>query len=48
MNQKKILIVDDNAIIIKTLSFKLKSSGYNVLSALDGSEAVSITRREKP
>src|SRR6266571_697085 len=45
---KTILVVDDNAIIVKTLSFKLKSHGYHVLTAMDGSEAVSITRREKP
>ena len=44
----KILVVDDNAIIVKTLSFKLKSNGYDVLTAVDGSEAVATVRREKP
>src|SRR5437773_1865670 len=48
MNPKKILVVDDNAVIIKTLSLKLKSAGYNVLTAMDGSEAVSSARHEKP
>lgn len=46
--KKKILVVDDNAIIVKTLSFKLKSNGYDVLSAMDGAEAVTAVRREKP
>jgi len=45
---KTILVVDDNAIIVRTVSFKLKSHGYHVLTAMDGSEAVAITRREKP
>jgi CheY-like chemotaxis protein len=48
MNSKKILVVDDNAVIIKTLTLKLKSAGYDVLTAMDGSEAVSSARREKP
>jgi CheY-like chemotaxis protein len=48
MNRKTILIVDDSAIILKTLSMKLKSSGYNVLTAPDGASAVSTVRRDKP
>src|SRR2546430_950096 len=48
MNRKKILIVDDSAIIAKTLSITLNASGYDVLTAQDGSEAVGIVRREKP
>ena len=48
MNPKKILVVDDNAVIIRTLSMKLKSSGYDVLTASDGAEAVSTVRRERP
>ncbi|HLX69897.1 MAG TPA: response regulator [Verrucomicrobiae bacterium] len=48
MNRKRILVVDDNAIIVKTLSMKLQSAGYDVLKALDGSEAVSAARKEKP
>jgi len=47
-SKKKILVVDDNAIIVKTLAFKLKSAGFDVLTAEDGGEAVSTTRREKP
>jgi two-component system response regulator PrrA len=48
MNPKKILVVDDNAIILKTLSMKLKSSGYEVLTASDGATAVSTVRTERP
>ena len=48
MNRKRILVVDDNAVIVKTLSAKLQSAGYDVLKAIDGSEAVSAARKEKP
>ncbi len=46
--QKKILVVDDNEIILKTTSMKLQSAGYQVLTALDGSEGVAMVRKEKP
>jgi CheY-like chemotaxis protein len=48
MNRKKILVVDDDAVIVSGLSAKLKAGGYDVVAAADGSEAVSTTRREKP
>ena len=46
--RRKILVVDDNAVIIKTLSFKLKTSGFDVYTALDGADAVITVRKEKP
>ena len=46
--QKKILVIDDNEIILKTTSMKLQSAGYEVFTALDGSEGVAAVRREKP
>jgi CheY-like chemotaxis protein len=48
MNRKKILVVDDNPVITKTLSMKLESAGYQVIAATDGSEAVTAARKEKP
>jgi len=45
---KKILVIDDNEIILKTTSMKLQSAGYEVFTALDGSEGVSLVRKEKP
>jgi CheY-like chemotaxis protein len=47
-SQKKILVVDDNEIILKTTSMKLTSAGYKVFTALDGSEGVAAVRTEKP
>ena len=48
LNRKKIMVVDDSIIILKTLSMKLKASGYDVLTAEDGAVAVSTARRERP
>ena len=48
ISQKKILVIDDNEIILKTTSMKLQSAGYRVFTALDGSEGVAAVRREKP
>ena len=47
-SQKKILVVDDNEIILKTTSMKLQSAGYQVFTALDGSEGVAAVRKIKP
>ena len=47
-NGKKVLIVDDSAIILKTLSNRLRAEGYEVLTASEGSKAVSTVRQERP
>lgn len=46
--QKKILVVDDNEIIVRTITSKLQGAGYKVLPAMDGSEAVALVRKESP
>jgi CheY-like chemotaxis protein len=45
---KKILVVDDNEVILKTISLKLKGVGYQAVTAQDGAEAMSVVRMEKP
>ncbi|MDD5141342.1 MAG: response regulator [Verrucomicrobiales bacterium] len=40
--------MDDNEIILKTISLRLQGAGYEVVTALDGSEAVSAARKEAP
>jgi CheY-like chemotaxis protein len=45
---KKVLVVDDNEIILKTISLKLQGAGYQVITALDGSEAVAAARKQNP
>lgn len=45
---KKILVVDDETAILKTLRFNLERSGYSVVTATDGRTAVSLAQREQP
>lgn len=45
---KKILVVDDESAILKTLRFNLERSGYDVVTATDGRTAVALAQREKP
>lgn len=47
-DSKKILIVDDDAVIAKALSLTLRSSGYRVVTATDAAEAMSQVKSEKP
>jgi DNA-binding response OmpR family regulator len=45
---QKILVVDDNEVIVKTTTVRLTRAGFQVFTALDGSEAVALVRKEKP
>src|SRR4051812_35220736 len=44
----KILIADDSVVVLKALSIKLKSAGYEVRTAMDGTTAISCVRRDRP
>ncbi|GAB4411824.1 MAG: response regulator transcription factor [Bacteroidia bacterium] len=48
MSQTKVLVVDDEQDILDLLSYNLEQSGYAVLTALDGEEAIRIAQRETP
>ena len=37
---ERILIIEDNPMVVKSLEFKLKRENYNVVTALDGREAL--------
>ena len=45
---RKILVIDDNAVVLKTITLKLEGAGYRVLTAMDGAEAVAAARLERP
>lgn len=45
---KKILIVDDEADLVETLTYRLKAAGFDVASACDGVDGLGKARREKP
>jgi CheY-like chemotaxis protein len=48
MSRKKILVVDDSPVIVKTMSLTLNANGYDVLTAEDGATAAGAVRRDKP
>lgn len=45
---RKILVVDDEPFILKSLTFVLKKEGFHVDSATNGLEALEVIRKEKP
>lgn len=45
---KKILFVDDDELIIKTFKPELERSGFEVVTAIDGSQAISKAQSERP
>jgi CheY-like chemotaxis protein len=45
---KKVLVVDDDPLFQKIISQKLKASGYSVVNALDGAEAIAAMREQQP
>ncbi|MFK7904206.1 MAG: response regulator transcription factor [Chitinophagales bacterium] len=44
----KILIAEDQPMILKALVFKMKKSGFQVIAANDGQQAVELFESEKP
>lgn len=44
----KILLADDDADIVEFISFNLRKEGYQVFTAENGVEAISIAKKEKP
>lgn len=48
MNPKRILVVDDNPVVLRAVAGKLESCGYQVITAEDGAGAVSTIRLERP
>lgn len=45
---KKILIVEDEDLIIRVLSIRLESLGYKVSSAADGEAGLAAARKQRP
>ncbi len=43
----RILVCEDDYMVLKTIEFKLKRDGYTVLTAKDGKEASEIIRKEQ-
>ena len=43
-----ILVVDDEALLVKGIRFNLKSDGYEVITGSNGQEAVDLAKAEQP
>ena len=48
MVKAKLLIVDDNADIVRLMAKRLNSLGYDVVTAADGDEVLDVALSEKP
>ena len=44
----KILVVDDEALLVKGIRFNLQNEGYDVITGSDGLEAVSLVQSQNP
>lgn len=44
----RILIAEDDVMMLKTIEYKLTKEGYTVIPCLDGKEALSKIQTEKP
>lgn len=45
---KKILIVEDEVMIVKVLSIRLEGLGYKIAAAYDGEEGLAMAKKENP
>jgi two-component system, OmpR family, alkaline phosphatase synthesis response regulator PhoP len=48
MNDKTILVVDDEPFILRALTFVLNREGYRTMSASNGEEAIAKIRETRP
>ena len=44
----KTLVVEDDRNLLDTLRYNLRKEGHDVVTAVDGAEALAVARREKP
>jgi CheY-like chemotaxis protein len=47
-NNKKVLVIDDEAHIRRVLELKMKNRGYHVITAKNGEEGFDIIQKQKP
>ncbi|WP_069801566.1 response regulator transcription factor [Thermogemmatispora onikobensis] len=46
--REKILVVDDEEVLVEAIAYSLEQEGYQVFTALDGRAALELARRERP
>ena len=45
---RRILVVDDESHIVQVVSLKLRNAGYEILTAVDGEEALEVATNQSP
>ena len=45
---RKILVVDDEPVLVETIAYNLEQAGFSVTTAADGSSAIEAAHREMP
>jgi two-component system KDP operon response regulator KdpE len=48
VTREKVLVVDDDQVVAKALSMKLKAKGYDVVCASDCAQAIQMVREQNP
>ena len=48
MDNRTVLIVEDDKTLLTVLKYNLTKEGYHVITAIDGSEALEIARKDNP
>lgn len=46
--KKKILFVEDEPHVLELVAYRLRNSGYEVLTAADGIKGLELTKNENP
>ena len=47
-NQKKILVVDDDPVLVKMLDVRLKENGYDVYATIEAAEGLQMAMENNP
>jgi len=47
-NKQKVLIIDDEPVLLEAIAKKLDLEGYDIVTALDGVEGIEKIRKENP
>ncbi len=48
MGKKKILLVEDESVLLNMVKMRLEANNYEVISAFDGQEGLEKARKERP
>jgi len=48
MDKVKVLVVDDEELLVEMMRLRLEANGYEVIAAYDGKQGLDLARKEKP